>query len=162
MTLRANPSGDTQVESPIGSTVRSPNRTPLLLGGVGHFFAGGMAIPFAALFLAVDPSGASTTPAPAVLALGVVTILALVLHSIGFYGFWKNYKSTLAVVTFGYGLVASGVLLVAVVPAGPSAAIRSAALLVLSAMFVLYAAAYLANRPNVAHGGAPGAGVLLL
>src|SRR5256885_3720541 len=137
----------------------TPNRSLFLTGAVGHFIAAGMAIPFAyvALFFAFGGFGFgfgffSIFP----LAAAILTGVALVFQHVGFYGFWRNYGSAMAIVAFLFGLTAIAIFLAAfsLAFASPAFAPRDfltvivyvAAFILLGVMFILDGVAFLMNR----------------
>ena len=75
----------------------TPNRSLFLTGAVGHFIAAGMAIPFSlfALYLAFAFGFGFGFFSIIALTSAIMMGVALVFLHIGFYGFWRNYGSTM-------------------------------------------------------------------
>jgi len=154
----------------------APTRIPFTIGGIGHFFAAGMAIPLALFGLAFGfgfffffGSGFATT---LFIIVTSTVSAALLIHLVGFYGLWRNYGSQLALATVIFGLVAiatflstSALVATRFGGVGPASAFLIAILVVVSdillgVMFILEGCTYIVNRYFLLPGGSIAAGVL--
>lgn len=89
----------------------TPTRSPFIIGAIGHFIAGGMAIAYGTLVsfsFGWFPFVYSWSPG---FVVSVLLSIALLLHSVGFYGMWRNYGLRIGAAAFACALVAPLILL---------------------------------------------------
>ena len=153
-----------------------PNRGLFLIGAGGQFFVAGAAVGLGIALLMNYMTEALTSPLHFI--MGLLLSVAFFIGLVGFYGLWRNYGSALGAVTFGFGLAAAIVYLIAVVLAFllrtqecyfecysylPAWAmiLYFVAFIFLGVTFILEGVSYIVSRNHLGTaGGAVGAGVV--
>ena len=151
------------------------------MGAAGQFFLTASAITMGILFLVDFRTGLGAS-APQLVA-GALLFAALTLQLAGFYGLWRNYGSSMGVVSVGFGLAAGILFLLGVLFAfllreercygyyiEPScyysvpiwvSILLFLGLIFLGVLFILEGVSYLVSRHHLGNvGGAVGAGVV--